>query len=179
MANKIRIVRNPLTLAIQFIGVTTNTEDPFGKRFTASPSGNNINVLNENMSVGSGVSIYTLRDVPYTDFLDAEGNAFGSVAETANYINNAASVGTLRFPQSSVGLAITVASGNAFEYEARYDRGTSYYWDNVTFPTGVDVSSGDSRKLEGTVNTPGTYFISLEVANFFGITTSTITLNVT
>ncbi len=179
MSNKIRIVRNPLTLAIQFVGVTTNTEDPYGKRFTAFPSGNDINVLNENMTAGAGVSIYSLRKVPYTDFLDADGNAFGSVAETANYINNAAAVGSLRFPEPSVGLALTVASGNSFEYEVRYDRGTSYYWDNVTFPTGVDVASGDNRKLVGNVSTPGTYFISLEVSNFFGITTSVVTLNVT
>ena len=176
--NQIRITRHPLTLALRFVGVTTNTEDPFGRRFTALSDPNGISVSNENMTVGSGVSIFTLRNVPYTNFLDADGNSFATDLDVVSYINNAASVGTQRYPESSVGLAVTVSSGVSFEYEARFDRASGYYWDDSTLPAGTSISSGDVRKLSGTISSTGVYNITLEVSNYFGITTSTVIVDV-
>jgi len=176
--NKIKITRNPLTLSIRFVGVTTSTEDPNGRRFTALSDPNGISVLNENMTVGSGVSIFTLRNVPYTDFVDSDGNAFATDLDVVTYINNVASVGTQRFPESLVGLAVTVTSGVSFEYEARFIRASGYYWDDSTLPTGTSISPADVRKLSGTISSTGVYNIALEVSNYFGITTTTVVVDV-
>ena len=176
MNNKIRIMRNPLTLALNFVGVTDSFEDPYGKRYVGIPSGDSISILNENLSVGSGVSIFLLKDIPYTRFMDSDGVHFANVGAAVSYINDASSVGTERLRTNINSLTFNVTSGQSFEYNALFQRASSYYWDETSFPAGVQVSVADNRKLYGTISSTGTYYISLEVSNYFGVTSETVTL---
>ena len=176
MSNRIRIIRNPLTLSLQFVGVRDSLEDPNGKRFIGISSGNNISILNENLSVGSGVSIFLMRDIPYTRFMDSDGVDFANVGAAVSYINDASSVGATRLRSNINSLTFNVTSGQSFEYNALFQRASSYYWDESSFPAGVQVSSADNRKLYGTISSTGTYYISLEVANYFGLSSETVTL---
>ena len=178
MSNRIRIVRNPLTLGLSFIGVTSSTDDPFGKRYTGIASGSNVSIVKDAMSVAAGTTIYALKDIPYTRFIDADGNDFTDANNAVNYINTQAAVGTLRFPTTDQNLEITVAMGNTFSYKLDFDRRSSYFWDEDTVPAGLSVSAFDNRKISGQVFATGTYNIEFEVANYFGTTTSTLVVNV-
>lgn len=176
MSNRIRITRNPLTLALRFVGVRDNFEDPNGQRFVGISSGDNISILNENLTVGSGVSIFLMRDVPYTRFMDSDGVDFANVGAAVSYINDASSVGTERLRKTINSLTYNITAGQSFEYNALFTRASSYYWDETSFPAGVQVSAADNRKLYGTISSTGSYYISLEVANYFGIKEETVTL---
>ena len=176
MSNRIRITRNPLTLGLRFVGVRNNIEDPNGQRFVGIASGNNISILNENLTVGSGVSIFLMKDIPYTRFMDSDGFDFANVGAAVSYINDASSVGTERLRETINSLTYNVDVSQSFEYNALFHRASSYYWDESSFPAGVQVSAADNRKLYGTISSTGTYDIGLEVANYFGIKDETVTL---
>ena len=165
-------------MGLSFIGVTSSTDDPFGKRYTGIASGNNVSIVKDAMSVAAGTTIFALKDIPYTRFIDADGNDFANVGAAVSYINNQAQVGTLRLPSTDQNLEVTVSLGNTFSYKLDYSRRSSYFWDEDTVPSGLSVSAFDNRKISGQVFATGTYNIEFEVTNYFGTTTSILVVNV-
>ena len=53
---------------------------------------NLVNVINDIRTAQSGTPFYEFFRIPYTDFLDANGNAFASAQDCVNYINQEANV---------------------------------------------------------------------------------------
>jgi hypothetical protein len=89
----IRIVRNEQGNCINFYGSSNPTY------WNACLSGevdstdtNSINIINDIITSETGVTQYEFFRVPYTDFVDAEGNGFLSPQEAAGYITEKANV---------------------------------------------------------------------------------------
>jgi len=89
----IRIERNEAGNCINFHGTTNPTY------WNACLSGevneldaNTVNVINDIVTAQTGIEHYEFYQVPFTEFVDADGNAFASAQDTADYITLKANV---------------------------------------------------------------------------------------
>jgi hypothetical protein len=89
----IRIVRNEQGNCINFYGSSNPTY------WNACLSGevdstdtNSINIINDIITSQTGTTQYEFFRVPYTEFVDAEGNGFANAQDTADYITEKANV---------------------------------------------------------------------------------------
>ena len=89
----IRIERNEAGNCINFHGTTNPTY------WNACLSGevneldtNTVNVINDIVTAQTGIEHYEFYQVPFTEFVDADGNGFASAQDTADYITLKANV---------------------------------------------------------------------------------------
>ena len=89
----IRIERNEAGNCINFHGTTNPTY------WNACLSGevneldtNTVNVINDVVTAQTGIEHYEFYQVPFTEFVDADGNGFASAQDTADYITLKANV---------------------------------------------------------------------------------------
>jgi hypothetical protein len=145
-----------------------------------------IDIIDDIMTINNNHPTYEVYKVHYSEWLDADGNSFGDAAAVVDYINDeiAASASTITGENSLAqprigGQNFILASLNApFTYDATHINGIGYYWDESSFPTGVEVSRYDRRKLNGTISQVGTYIIDLEISNRNGILPTNVTIQV-
>ena len=187
----IQIKTDPWVKNIVFVGVdTTSTLFPRSTAeyiynaayITAVQSGigaTHVNIKNVPLSETNGYDTYEIANSHYSEWRDNDGNSFASALEVVNYINEYAGIATQVLPAPIVGLITTVTVNQEMDpFYATHDRSGGYFWDPTTFPPGVEVASYDARVLTGTPTATGTFFPSVTVANFYGITTSTCTVEV-
>ena len=89
----IRIVRNEAGNCINFYGSSNPTY------WNACLSGevdatdpNAVNVINDIITSETGITQYEFYRIPYTEFVDAEGNSFSTAQEAADYITTKANI---------------------------------------------------------------------------------------
>ena len=89
----IRIVRNEAGNCINFYGASNPTY------WNACLSGevdtvdtNTVNIINDIITAQTGETEYEFFRVPYTEFVDADGNAFADAQDAADYITEKANV---------------------------------------------------------------------------------------
>ena len=145
-----------------------------------------IDIIDNSMTINNNHTTYELYKVHYSDWLDMDGNSFGDAdavynyisAEIASGISNIASGASLAQPRIAGQNFILASLNSPFTYDATHINGIGYYWDESSFPTGVEVSRFDRRKLTGTITQIGTYNINFEISNRNGIVPSTVTIQV-
>jgi hypothetical protein len=126
-------------------------------------------------------SVQIFTQVPFADFVDQSGSAYGATAtETCNALNaefSASGSSTGIPPEITSATTITMTEGDTLNYELVATKGVGYEWANL--PSGVVNVEGNVRKLIGGSNlTAGTYNITAKAINYFGEDTETITLTV-
>lgn len=88
-----RIERNEAANCITFHGATVPVY--FNACLSAevdSEDASRINVINDIQTASSPTDVYAFYKIPYTDFVDADGNPFASAADAAAYITGAGNV---------------------------------------------------------------------------------------
>ena len=126
-------------------------------------------------------SVQIFTQVPFADFVDESGSAYGSTAtEVCNALNaefSASGSSTGVPPEITSATTVNMTEGDTLNYELVATKGVGYEWSNL--PSGVVNVEGNMRKLVGGSNlAAGTYNITAKAINYFGEDTETITLNV-
>lgn len=160
-----------------------------------------VRITNHTSHLMDGVTITTeLEPSHYSEFFvgvgigSTHGMNFNDATEVVDYINNVSDVGSLVLPAPRTGgsglnvsipslpvgandLSVSVSAGSTFEYKVDYVRGGGYFWTAIS--PWAEVSSNDARCICGVATSViGNYQWNLEVENFYGITTSIVTVNV-
>ena len=144
---------------------------------------NGINITNSNVGENQDGAAYELHNVDYRDFRGDNNSPFTSAESVADYINSEIQLITdniiLRYTKlpNTVGI-LTVAQNVQFQYKLPDPGVLSIFWDENTFPSGVDVSHYDNRIIQGIISTVGDYYLEYEKTNATGITTSTLHLEI-
>lgn len=190
----IQIVRGPRgdgSPIISFVGQDSDDQqaaDTFSFVQTITPQvnpldSNSVDIVDTILTLINGNPTYLLANVDYVDWLDRDGNSFASALDVVTYIQNQTS-GSITILEErtntpvAIGTSVGVSAGVQFEFDGTHEGGCGYFWDTNGFPSTMEVSRFDRRKISGTINTPGTYGINYSVANVNGITTSTVTIYV-
>ena len=103
----IKISRNDAGNCINFFGTSNPTYWNAILEGEVSPNNsNNVNVINtvRTQEINSDEKVYEFYEIPYTEFVDKDGNAFENASECAQYITDNANVltnqGTFVFSQT-------------------------------------------------------------------------------
>ena len=89
----IKISRNEAGNCINFFGSSNPTYwNACLSGVVDSTDSNSVNIINDVITSQTGVTEYEFFRIPYTEFVDREGNAFSSAQETADYITTNANV---------------------------------------------------------------------------------------
>lgn len=145
-----------------------------------------IDIIDNNMTINNINTTYELYKIHYSEWLDADGNSFGDADAVVDYINAEISTSTssitsensLAQPRIGNQNSILASVNSPFTYDATHINGIGYYWDQSSFPAGLEVSRYDRRKLNGTISQVGTYTINLEVSNRNGILPANVIIQV-
>ena len=89
----IRVIRNAAGNCVNFLGSSNPVY--WNACLSAVVDGtysDRINIINDIRTVAEGTTVYEFFQVPYTDFADADGNAFNTATEAATYITSQANV---------------------------------------------------------------------------------------
>jgi len=118
----------------------------------------------------------------FSDFLDKNGNTYGSnatdVCNALNSIFSSSGVPTTEVPVITSNLSINLVQGQTLNYELTADYGVGYEWD-LSSVSGVTTVEGNVRKLVGGSSlVAGTYSIPVKAINYNGEDSETITLTV-
>ena len=143
---------------------------------------NSIDIIDNPLTVSAGTTIYNFQQYHYNNFIDENGNAFASALDLENYINNqiADSLSNLQRLQEYPNChhhttTHTTPVGVAFTYSAtNYHNGIGFFWDESSFPPGVEVSRFDRRKISGIITQTGSYDILFDVVNQNGISSTSV-----
>lgn len=149
--------------------------------------GDYVDIVDEAATINNNHITFELYKVHYSEWLDADSNTFGSAENVIQYIEQRieASEAAIEFAQSAAhtlnGIPDTVNAsvGVAFTYNANYYNGVSYFWDEDSFPVGVEVSRYDRRRISGIVTQTGSYTINFQVANHNGTVPTSVIVDVT
>ena len=173
-----------------FYGSTSNSSSPtdgvnFVSNITAAVNATNpngVDITNDLATAGAGTNVYEVFDAPYDEWRDLNDSSFSSAGEVVNYINTltAERVDSINSRYNFVGTASTiqVTQNVAFEHSVAQDYISGYFWREIDFPNGVEVSRYDRRIISGIITQIGLYDLTYEVANQSGIATNTLTLDV-
>ncbi len=123
------------------------------------------------------VDIFT--QVPFADFVDQSGSAYGANAtDTVNALNAefAATGGSDGVaPVITSATTVNLTEGDTLNYELVATNGVGYEWENI--PSGVVNVEGNLRKLIGGSSLAvGTYNMTAKAVNYFGQDSETISL---
>ena len=171
--------------SIAFIGVTSDRTSSAtylhqADAITPEVDGDNVNIIDEWLTANNGGGIiYDLYGVHYSEYRDIYGNAFSDPVGVASHINEiTAGIVTAMYIRRSLPLGdshtVNTTVGTPFTYNAVYTGGVSYYWDEASFPNGVDVSRFDRRKISGIITQTGTYTINFDVVNRIGTRSTSV-----
>ena len=149
--------------------------------------GDYVDIIDEAATTNNNYTTFELYKVHYSEWLDADSNTFGSAENVIQYIEQRieASEAAIEFAQATphtlAGIPDTVNAsvGIAFTYNANYYNGVSYFWDEDSFPVGVEVSRYDRRRISGIVTQTGTYTINFQVANHNGTVPTSVIVDAT
>ena len=149
--------------------------------------GDYVDIIDEAATNNNNHTTFELYKVHYSEWLDADSNTFGSAENVIQYIEQRieASEAAIEFTQTTAhtlnGIPDTVNAsvGIAFTYNANYYNGVSYFWDEDSFPAGVEVSRYDRRRISGIVTQTGSYTINFQVANHNGTVPTSVIVDVT
>ena len=136
--------------------------------------GDTVNIIDEALSLNNGGGkTYELFGAHYSEFRDVDGAPFSDPVGVVSYISDLkVGIITAVYLQGSLPLpsndTVNATVGVQFSYDATKTRGVSYFWDESTFPNGVDVSRYDRRKISGIITQTGSYTIDFDVANGLG-----------
>lgn len=170
--------------AIAFIGITSEETSSASRlleadSITPEVDGDNVNLIDDWLSENNGDTTYDFFGIHYNEFLDLDDNTFSSAVGVASYINDIkVGVVTAMYIRRSTPLVandtINTTVGAAFTYNASLIGAVSYYWDETTFPNGVDVSRYDRRKISGIITQAGTYTIGFDAVNRIGARSTSV-----
>ena len=158
----IRIVRNEQGNCINFYGSSNPTYwNSCLSGEVDSTDTNAVNVINDIITSETGITQYEFFRVPYTEFVDIDGNAFADAQEAADYITAKANVTGFSNEESTDLIGQTVC----FKLD---DTSTSIMLDNG-FSYGVNTIKAVPDS-DGTIHIKSelgdvTYFKGLEVGN--------------
>lgn len=145
---------------------------------------NGVNIINDRVGENQGgIIAYELHNIDYRDFRGDNNSSFISAESVVDYINTEIQLIKdniiLRYTKlpNTVGI-LTVAHDVQFQYKLPDPGILSLFWDESTFPPGVDVSHFDNRIINGTITTTGDYYLYYDKTNATGITTSTLHIEV-
>jgi len=146
-----------------------------------------IDVIDDDLSTNNNHTTFDVYKVHYSDWLDIDGNSFGTAENVIQYIEQqiTASQDRISFSQATAHLAsgipetVNASVGIAFTYNANYNNAVSYFWDEASFPAGVDVSRYDRRRISGSISQVGTYTIDFQIANHNGTVPTSVIIDVT
>ena len=146
-----------------------------------------VDVIDDNLSTNNNHTTYELYKVHYSDWLDVDGNSFGTAQNVIQYVQQLviAAEDRITFSQTTAHRAsgipetVNASVGIAFTYNANYNNAVSYFWDEASFPAGVDVSRYDRRRISGIVTQTGTYTIDFQIANHNGTVPTSVIIDVT
>jgi len=127
--------------------------------------------------LSKGIQIFS--DVPFADFVDQSGSAYGSTAlEVCNALNaefSSAGGSDGVAPVITSATTVNLTEGDTLNYELVATNGVGYEWDNI--PSGVVNVEGNLRKLIGGSSLAvGTYNMTAKAVNYFGEDSETISL---
>ena len=146
-----------------------------------------VDIVDDRLTTANNYTTYELYKVHYDEWEDIDGNSLGSAENVIQYIEQqiSSSQDEISFYHSTghslLGIPETVNAsvGVAFTYNANYNNGVSYFWDEDSFPAGVEVSRYDRRKISGIVTQTGSYTINFQVANHNGTVPTSVIVDVT
>ena len=123
------------------------------------------------------VDIFT--QVPFADFVDQSGSAYGSNAtDTVNALNaefSATGGSNGVAPVITSATTVNLTEGDTLNYELVATNGVGYEWENI--PSGVVNVEGNLRKLIGGSSLAvGTYNMTAKAVNYFGQDSETVSL---
>ena len=119
-------------------------------------------------------------DVPYTEFVNESGTAYGNdTPSTVNALNAVfATAGSTSNPPSITSpTTINAVTGQVINYELTSDFGVAHEWVNG-LPAGLATVDGNERKAIGSIGVAGVYTAQMRAINYFGTDTQTLTINV-
>ena len=127
--------------------------------------------------LSKGIQIFSY--VPFADFVDQSGSAYGSTAlEVCNALNaefSAAGGSGGVAPVITSATTINLTEGDTLNYQLVATNGVGYEWDNI--PSGVVNVEGNLRKLIGGSSlSVGTYNMTAKAVNYFGEDSETVSL---
>lgn len=127
--------------------------------------------------LSKGIQIFS--DVPFADFVDQSGSAYGPTAlEVCNALNaefSSAGGSDGVAPVITSATTVNLTEGDTLNYELVATNGVGYEWDNI--PSGVVNVEGNLRKLIGGSSLAvGTYNMTAKAVNYFGEDSETISL---
>lgn len=152
---------------------------------------NGVQFLNSLQAVENGTTcdihdlaknIDIVTDATFSDFVDQNGNPYGSDAtETANALNALfSSSGTplSNAPVITSSLSVNLVEGETLNYELTADYGVGYEWDLSDVP-GITTVEGNPRKLIGGSSLAvGSYNIPVKAINYNGEDSEVLVLTV-
>lgn len=129
--------------------------------------------------VDTSRDVEILTEVPFEDFVDEQGVAYGStcsaVCDELNATFSASGGSTGVAPVITSNTTINLTQGDTLNYELVATGGVGYEWDNI--PSGVVTVEGNIRKLiGGSTLSVGTYDMAAKAVNYFGQDSETISL---
>ena len=150
---------------VQFLNALQATMD--------DPADTTINIHD----LSKDIDIFT--QVPFGDFIDQNGDAYGvSALAVCNALNAefaAAGSSTGVAPTITSATTVNMTVGDTLNYELTATKGVGYEWSNL--PSGVVTVEGNVRKLIGGSSlTANTYNITAKAINYFGEDSETIAL---
>ena len=136
-------------------------------------------VCNEPKSTDT-VDFFEVANVPFSDFVDAQGVALGAsevaVCDALNAIFHNTGGAQVSAPVITSATTVDVASGDQLNYTLEATGAVEFEWSNL--PPGVTVSSSNRRKLVGALPAGvGSYAVTVTAINYYGSVTETITFN--
>ena len=153
---------------------------PFNSLQAIGNGDDSVSIRNLAKEYTDGTDFFEIVDVPFGDFEDNTGTAYGSSeAEAVNSLNAAFSAsGSPNVPPDITSpLSISLTTGETLNYELVAAGGVGYEWENL--PSGITTVEGNVRKLLGGSGlSAGTYTFTATAINYFGTDTETITLTV-
>ena len=131
------------------------------------------------IDLSRGIDLVT--GVIHTDFVDINGNGYGSTpTEVCNNLNTifvTSGTSTSNIPNITSSLEINSLVGDVINYELTADYGVGYEWGNL--PSGLTTVNGNVRKLVGGSElTAGSYTPTMKAINYNGVDSETLTINV-
>ena len=129
----------------------------------------------------AGKGILLASGLPYTDFIDENGDPYGtdevSTCDALNSLFGTSGTDSAQLPVITSNLVVNSVEGEVINYEMTADYGVGYEWDNL--PAGMTTVEGNVRKLIGGSGLgAGTYLPIMRAINYNGEDVANLTIEV-
>ena len=149
-----------------------------------------VEVVDDFLTFSNGTEMLDIQPTHYSEWVDEDDNTFQNSGDIIGYIDgfkltaayHATYVRTLQvLPNCHHNTStVDVTVGTAFTFSAsNYHNGIGFFWDESSFPNGVEVSRYDRRVISGIITQAGSYDIDLDVVNQSGITSAHVHIDAT